>query len=204
MALAPLTFGLILALAGSPALAGDPPRNPRWAKQIKLEGADNFYRVTPRLYRAAQPSVDAFRAYEDLGIETVINLRANSSNREKIRHTSLRLIEVPINTWSLSDDHVLAVLSHIKNEPGPIVVHCQHGADRTGAIIAMYRIIFQDWSKEEALDEMVGGGYGYHRMWTNLPKYIRQADLNKIRASLGCPPRGPCASEPNPKEARQQ
>lgn len=190
-----LTVLVILALGGQPVLAEEKSRDPRWAQPVKLEYSDNFYRVNPKLYRAAQPSVNAFHEYKRFGIKTVINLRANHSDKKKVGHSGLKLIEVPINTWSLDDGEVIAVLLHLKNEPGPILVHCQHGADRTGTIMAMYRIIFQDWSREEALDEMKNGGYGYHSIWTNLPKYIRGADLGRIRAALDCPPSGPCTPE---------
>jgi Protein tyrosine/serine phosphatase len=190
-----LAMLLLLITAASPARAEDKPRDSRWAQPVALPQADNFYRVTPNLYRAAQPDAQAFREYESFGIKTVINLRANHSDKKKLAQTGLKLIEVPIDTWSLDDGEVIAVLRHIRNEPGPILVHCQHGADRTGTIMAMYRIIFQGWSREEALDEMINGGYGYHSIWTNLPKYIRGADLNRIRAVLGCPPSGACAPQ---------
>jgi len=32
------------------------------------------------------------------------------------------------------------------------------------------------------LDEMVNGGYGYHRVWGNIVRYIEQVDVERIRA----------------------
>ena len=52
---------------------------------------------------------------------------------------------------------IMAAFSH----EGPVLVHCKHGADRTGCIVALYRIVFQSWSKEAAIDEMHNGGYGF-------------------------------------------
>lgn len=43
-----------------------------------------------------------------------------------------------------------------------MVVHCWHGSDRTGAVIAAYRIVQQGWSQHDAIDEMINGGYGFH------------------------------------------
>ena len=36
----------------------------------------------------------------------------------------------------------------------PVFVHCKHGADRTGTMVAFYRILFEGWSKDEAIREM--------------------------------------------------
>jgi len=178
--------------AASPGWAKDiqagsgqkPARNPAWAVPLNLPEADNLYRVSPGLYRSAQPSAAAFREYEKLGIKTVINLRARHSDRQLITGTGLKLIEVPINTWAIDDEDIIRVLGHIKNEAGPVLVHCQHGADRTGTVMAMYRIIFEGWSKEAALDELRNGGYGYHAVWRNIPKYIRNADVKRLKAAL--------------------
>ena len=50
----------------------------------------------------------------------------------------------------------------IRRASGPVLVHCLHGSDRTGTIVAMYRIVEQGWTREAAIAEMTGGGYGYH------------------------------------------
>ncbi len=175
---------MLLAAAAPVAARAEEPRNPRWARPVALPQTENFFQVTPGLFRAAQPTAAAFREYEHFGIKTVINLRAQHSDRDLVRGSSLKLIEVPIDTWDIGDREVITALRHIKNEPGPVLVHCQHGADRTGTIMAMYRIIFEGWTREEAIDELRNGGYGYHSLWTNIPKYIRNVDLNRIRAGV--------------------
>ena len=68
---------------------------------------------------------------------------------------------------------------------GPFLVHCQHGADRTGLVVAMYRIVFQGWTKEDAIAEMVDGGFGYHSIWSNLIQFIKKADIEKIKKEVG-------------------
>ncbi|UQZ89182.1 protein-tyrosine-phosphatase [Deltaproteobacteria bacterium Smac51] len=157
-------------------------RDPRWARPVSLPGSSNLFEVTPDFYRSAQTDAEAFKEYEKFGIKTVINLRAFHSDRDEVRGTGLNLIEVPIHTWSIEDDEVIAALWHIKNEPGPVMLHCWHGADRTGTVVAIYRMAFQGWSREEALDELINGGYGYHSIWKGIPKYIRSVDIDKIKA----------------------
>ncbi len=63
----------------------------------------------------------------------------------------------------------------------PVLVHCKHGADRTGTLCALYRIAVQGWTKEEALGEMTEGGYGFHEIWRNLLHWIREIDIESLR-----------------------
>ena len=73
----------------------------------------------------------------------------------------------------------------VSNEQdGPFLVHCQHGADRTGLLIASYRIVIQGWSKEAALEELRSGGYGYHSIWRNIPVFIEKMDVEAWREKL--------------------
>ena len=67
----------------------------------------------------------------------------------------------------------------------PVLVHCQHGADRTGSMIAVYRVIVQGWSKDDAIREMKEGGYGFHRIWGNLPEWIENLDIDGVRREVG-------------------
>ncbi|MDD5707420.1 MAG: tyrosine-protein phosphatase, partial [Kiritimatiellae bacterium] len=67
----------------------------------------------------------------------------------------------------------------------PVLVHCQHGADRTGTMCAMYRVVVQAWSKEEAIREMTLGGFGFHEVWQNLPRWIEDLDVESIRKDVG-------------------
>ena len=64
----------------------------------------------------------------------------------------------------------------------PVFVHCQHGADRTGTMCAIYRLVEQGWSKDEAIREITDGGYGFHSVWQNLIKYLRNLDVKAIKA----------------------
>ena len=70
-------------------------------------------------------------------------------------------------------------------ESGTVLVHCQHGADRTGLLVAVYRVVVQGWSKERAIDEMTNGGFGFHPVWKNLVAYLRHLDVARIRAEAG-------------------
>lgn len=156
-----------------------------WAEPVRLDGVGNLHRVTATLYRSEQPSAEGMKQLEGLGIRTVINLRRFHSDRKRVQSTGLQLVELEMNTWNVRTDDVVSVLRVLRDERrGPFLVHCQHGADRTGLMIAMYRIVEQGWDKREAIREMVHGGYGYHALWRNLVSAIERADIAAIRAQL--------------------
>lgn len=154
------------------------------ARLIDLAGTENFYRISQDLYRAGQPTAEAMRVYEDYGIKTVINLRSFNSDRDEIRGTDLKLVEIPVLTWDLEMDEVVAVLQAIRDAEKPVLIHCQHGSDRTGLMVAMYRIVEQGWQTEEAIEEMTNGGFGFHGIWAHIPDFIRKADISWLKGRL--------------------
>ncbi|WKB51190.1 fused DSP-PTPase phosphatase/NAD kinase-like protein [Eleftheria terrae] len=174
-----------------PALAAGPAASPRpttWAVPLQLPGVRNLHRIHDGLYRSEQPGARGMVALEQLGVRTVINLRAFHSDDDEAADTRLRKARQRINTWDITDEQVVAVLRVLRQrDHGPFLIHCQHGADRTGLMSAMYRIVEQGWSKAEAVREMIEGGYGYHSLWRNIPRYIHAADIGAIRRSLDQP-----------------
>jgi len=171
--------------APAPATASRPAQ---WALPITLEGVPNLHQLTPTLYRSEQPTALGMKNLEKLGIRTVINLRFFNNDREEAEGTQLRTERVRILTWDVDDDHVVEVMRMLRQaENGPFLIHCQHGADRTGLMSAMYRILEQGWSVEDALAELREGGYGYHSIWSNILKYVRDADVERLRAAIAAP-----------------
>jgi protein tyrosine/serine phosphatase len=188
-----LAICLLAVLTGSacvqqPAAVPVPataPRPAHWAEAIALEGVPNLHRISEALYRSEQPTARGFRNLEKLGIRTVINLRHFNSDEKEAAGTNLRLERVKILTWRAGDEHVIEVMRLLANEEnGPFLIHCQHGADRTGLMSAMYRMLEQDWPARDALAELVDGGYGFHKMWKNIERYVSSADVSKLRAAI--------------------
>ena len=163
-------------------------RNERWAAPIALDGVPNLHQITPTLYRSEQPTPLGFQNLEKLGIRTVINLRAFSNDDDEVRGTALRTERVKILTWNVDDAQVIEVMRMLRDTGnGPFLIHCKHGADRTGLMSAMYRVLEQGWTVDDALAELTGGGYGYHAIWKNILRYVRSADVDKLRAAIAVP-----------------
>jgi protein tyrosine/serine phosphatase len=177
-------------IVASPVLAQDvaapaPVRPLHWAEPLAVEGVPNLHRLSPMLYRSEQPTALGMKNLEKLGIRTVINLRHFNHDDDEVKGTSLRTERVKILTWRIGDRHVIEVMRMLrKTENGPFLIHCQHGADRTGLMSAMYRILEQGWTPDDALKELVEGGYGYHSMWKNIVRYVRSVDAAKLRSAI--------------------
>jgi len=156
-----------------------------WATPVQLPGAANLYKVTDYLYRSEQPTEEGMKSLERLGIKTVINLRPLYTDADEIKGTGLRVEELSVKVWHIEDADVVRVLRIIrKRENGPFLIHCSYGADRVGVMIAMFRVVEQGWTKEEAIQEMVNGGYGFHPLWFRIPGYVKDADVETIRKQV--------------------
>jgi protein tyrosine/serine phosphatase len=172
-----------LFIACIPVAAADRPL--QWAQPLFVQGVNNFHKIDDNLYRSEQPTKEGMRNLEKIGIRTVINLRAFHSDEDELTGTKLLNQELSVKTWHIEDEDVVGVLQLIrKKENGPFLIHCQHGADRTGLMSAMYRIVEQGWSKEAAIKEMVEGGYDFHAIWTNIIDYIEKVDIEKIKKEI--------------------
>jgi protein tyrosine/serine phosphatase len=146
----------------------------------------NAWRIDEHLIRCAQPDAAGMRALEAAGVKTVVNLRYHHDDADEAAGTGLETVHIPMNTWDVRDEHVVAFLRTVTDpEAGPVAVHCQHGADRTGVLVAMYRVAVQGWDREKAIAEMTSSAHGFHRIWGNLPAYVRSADVAKLRREAG-------------------
>jgi protein tyrosine phosphatase (PTP) superfamily phosphohydrolase (DUF442 family) len=180
-----LQFLLIILIIGSPALAEELNRPSEWAVPIELPGVPNLHKINDNLYRSAQPTKQGMKNLKELGIKTIINLRAFHSDTDEIGGTGLLDEELSVETWHIEDEDVIRVLKIIREkENGPFLIHCQQGADRTGVMSAMYRIVEQGWSKDEAIEEIVNGGYGFHPVLLNTIHYVKNVDIDKIKRTL--------------------
>jgi protein tyrosine/serine phosphatase len=176
----------IFVLLSPIVVASGAERNPAWAVRMEKAGLPNFHRVTTNLYRCAQPTANGLRSAENLGIKTVLSLRAFHSDNDEVESTRLRTQRIYFNTWHPEEEDVLRFLKIVTDtNAGPFLVHCQHGADRTGTMIAIYRMTVQGWTKEEAIKEMTTGDFGYHTVWKNLIRYLNALDVDALRKKAG-------------------
>ncbi len=161
-------------------------RRPReWAERMLLPGVPNLHRVSDALYRSAQPSAAGMRGLKTMGIRTIVNLRSRHSDTKEIGRTRLRYEHVPLRALPGTPDAIIRFLGLVSGRrSSPVLVHCQFGADRTGVMCAVYRMVVEDWSVAEALEEMQSGEFGFRGIWDNLPGYLAGLDIARLRAAV--------------------
>ncbi len=186
---------MVFLTSGCAVQQGLPPeqRPTNWAQPLVIEGLPNLHQVSPTLFRAAQPDKTGLAALNaqqlitpnGTPIKTVLSLRAGSGDETILPANGVTYQQIKFNTWHTQDAQVLAFLNIATNPANqPVLLHCKHGADRTGMMTAVYRIVVQNWRKADAIAEMRQGGFGYHPIWSNLIDYINQMDVQAMRAQI--------------------
>jgi len=155
-----------------------------WATKITSTSLKNLYKINDSIYRCEQPDNTAFQELSNIGIKSLLDLKKNHTDSTIAGQNPVHIYNVGMDSDNFTDKEIIAALKIILHAPKPIAVHCQHGADRTGVVIAMYRICFQNWTKEQAIDELRNGGYNFHENHINIPKYINDVDVAKIKKSV--------------------
>jgi len=130
------------------------------AEKITLPGLANAAHVSGTLYRGAQPAPAAFPELKKLGIAVIVDFSDNREDiqREKTRVETQGMAFISIPWSALNDpsrDNVVAFFAALHDNSGKkIFVHCERGADRTGTMIALYRITYDHWTPDQAVAEM--------------------------------------------------
>ncbi len=146
--------------------------NPHFAfsqKEAALEELDetafNFHEVAQGVYRSGLISERAAPSLKELGIKTVISFDNNLKRVEReekfLRRSGINLISIPWSGWDDPKDETIAQILNLMESPErkPVLVHCKHGQERTGVVVACWRIAHQGWSAEKAYREMKAHGF---------------------------------------------
>ena len=180
-----LCLALLVGLAEIPAQAADSPdaRPAEWAQPVEKDY--NLYQMSPTLYRSSLPDGAALPLLSKLRIGTVITFLPESDKRW-LSTPGIEQVQLPYRTNHVDDSDILRALRTVQaaEAKGPVLMHCKHGSDRTGLVAAMYRVVVQGWSKEDALNEMTEGGFGDSHHFKDGVRYMMQADVEKLRTAL--------------------
>jgi protein tyrosine phosphatase (PTP) superfamily phosphohydrolase (DUF442 family) len=132
-------FVLLNTAYGAETSAANRPAH--WAMPIRLEGVPNLHKISDSLYRSAQPSAGGMKNLKTMGIETIVNLRSFHSDRAEIGDTGLAHEHIYVKAWHPEEEEAVRFLQIATNpKRSPVLMHCQHGADRTGTMVAPYRV----------------------------------------------------------------
>jgi|SRR5690348_17346112 len=143
-------------------------------KHLKAKGVPNFGQVTPTLYRGGQPSKEGFEKLARMGIAIVVDTGRSRRDEALIKSLGMTYVPLPWYCPFPRDKVFERFIEIIRENPGKkIFVHCRFGEDRTGMMIAAYRMGAQGWTAKEAMQEMHAFGYGgiHHLMCPGLARY---------------------------------
>jgi protein tyrosine/serine phosphatase len=140
-------------------------------------GIPNFHTVTTNITRGAAPTAEGLRGLKARGVKIIIDLRISPKlvKEEKARAAALGFtwVNIPMGAEPPTQKQVdtfLALLARAPKEP--VFVHCQHGADRTGCMIGIYRVQVQGWTYQQAYTEM--RKYGFKKYYTKLADAVKK------------------------------
>ena len=131
--------------------------------------------VAPGIFRSAQPDSEDLRAMRERGVRTVLVLRTGvpKQERETAARVGLEVVHVPMDGTSIPSmeevDRALDVILDASKRP--VLVHCAHGEERTGAVIAAYRVVVQGWDPAAAEAEATRLGFGFDDLGDFLTRY---------------------------------
>lgn len=165
-------FGLFAATSAAALCLALAPLSAQPAQDLP-----NFHPVGPGIYRGAAPTEDGLKRLKSMGIHTIIDLRIapKTVKKEKAYAQSLgfQFINLPMGGDPPTQKEVNTLLATLKKAPSePVFVHCQHGADRTGCMIGIYRVTQQGWQWNNTFAEM--RKYGFNPHWTKLSGAVKE------------------------------
>lgn len=130
-----------------------------------------FQQVSEKLYRSAQPRDRGMSRLRELGINTIINLRGASkrtrAQEAEARAQGLNYYNIALPNWGRPQNDRVERILEIINAPenGRVLIHCREGVDRTGMIVAIYRMRHDGWSSNDALAEAERAGMKRIQFW---------------------------------------
>jgi protein tyrosine/serine phosphatase len=138
------------------------------AEKIKIAGVSNAGKISEVLLRGAQPTAQGLVELKKLGVTTIVDLRGNrgpvARERAQAESLGMRFVDIPVSGWSPPANAQVAEFLKLFQQGGTqkIFVHCYYGSDRTGVMVAAYRMADQNWTADQAVEEMYSFGFHYH------------------------------------------
>ena len=150
----------------------------QYGQKRKINGIDDFGEVTPRLFRGAQPNKRGYEALAKMGINIVVDVRGNrASEGKEVRRHGMQYVPIPWHCMFLKDENFAKFLRLMRDNPNKkVFVHCRLGDDRTGMMIAAYRMAAEGWTADEAMIEMRQFGFNraHHFICPGLASYEKE------------------------------
>ena len=141
--------------------------------QSKISDKDlpNFGQVNATLYRGGQPTEAGVKKLAQMGVKTIIDLRGEDERAQTeeawARSAKIKFVNISMANWfkpnTADIERIVKEINQPENQP--VFIHCRRGADRTGTVIAVYRIAYDNWTAQQAIDEAKNYKIGWWQFW---------------------------------------
>jgi protein tyrosine phosphatase (PTP) superfamily phosphohydrolase (DUF442 family) len=157
-------LGALIAVLAIVTMSQAQERTPGSISSIKIK---NFGQMDERFYRGAQPKAGDYKDLAALGIKTVIDLRDDPESYERpmVESLGMKYINIPMVAKNYPTERVTETFLKVVSDPGTgkFFVHCAGGRHRTGAMGAVYRYQFYNWTFDQVYKEMKQ--YDFYTSW---------------------------------------
>jgi tyrosine-protein phosphatase SIW14 len=174
----------------------------------QVQSIHNFRQVDEHVYRGAQPTIDGYKYLAQIGVKTVLDLRQNgersSVERREVTALGMQYVNVPMSgLMPPTSEQMTKILGLLEDHTaGAVFVHCKRGADRTGAVIAAYRIDHYHWDNTRALKEAMSDGMRFFQLpRQSFIRNFQPLTVSAATASSLNPTKAETASAPFPAAA---
>jgi protein tyrosine phosphatase (PTP) superfamily phosphohydrolase (DUF442 family) len=150
-----------------------------YAEKMYLPDVSDFGKVNDFLYRGGQPKGEGVLELKKVGIDTIVDLRGElhglvQNEKDRAEALGIRFVNLPGSGWATpKDEEIVQFFKLTQEQPRrKIFIHCWLGGDRSGMFIAAYRIAFDGWTADQAIQEM--RAFHYLEFWhPNMGRWVR-------------------------------
>lgn len=140
----------------------------------------NFHQVHPFLYRSGEPTAAGVDDIKSKGIETIVDLRAETdasrAEAAQAKKLGMKYIQLPMSSEPPTKKQVDTFMKTVRDardkKSGPVLVHCAHGSDRTGCMVGIWRVTEDGYNYDQAYKEM--RHYWFTPKFTKLSGAVKQ------------------------------
>ena len=147
-------------------------------------GIKGFCKVSENIYRGGQPTAQGFVNLKKMGVKTIVDFIPDHSDEKLIADLGFEYFQIPVKLWNQQEKNVIQFLKIVTSPKYcPVFVHCDNGTEKTGLMMAVYRMCVEDWASYDATKELCKLGMKKYRK--NVGAYLNSIDKVKIKNNIG-------------------
>jgi protein tyrosine/serine phosphatase len=130
--------------------------SPAPTRPLKESGLRNFGKLNDNIWRSGQLNRGEYQKLAAQGLKTVINLRSEYPQDQKLVPDGVNYVYIPIkNDTPPTEEQAKQFMETVSNPANwPILFHCTAGSGRTGTMAALIRHSMDNWNHDDIMKEL--------------------------------------------------